>query len=308
MLQPVKQEQSVKSGTENYFVNQIAVSVINCVLVVTIVGLNGVSILTIVKTPVLKQKVCYFLILVQSCVDLTVGVIGLPLHIYFLISELLSVASCFINFLAIQITLCMNGLSLVVLSAITLERYYGILHPLLHRTKMTKRKIRIYIIFVSLFMFFSIVLWFTYSTLFAVVTYAALVLLLLFTTFAYARIFVVGRQKLGHSRNRLAVAEQNQAGLGLNEKRSFLRELKLAKSCFLVLICYVVCFIPGPMVYLIAPENDTPGIRRIKRSWIMSLFALNSSLNSLIFFWAKPMLRNEAKKVLKKLWHKNANN
>ena len=125
------------------------------------------------------------------------------------------------------------------------------------------------------------------------------------TGYAYIRIFIVGRQKLGHSGNRPGAAEQTQAGL--NKKRSFVRELKLAKSCFLVFICYLICFIPGPLIYFIEPENDTHIIRRVKRNWILTLFALNSSLNSLIFFWAKPMLKKEAIKVLKRLCHQHAN-
>ncbi len=34
-------------------------------------------------------------------------------------------------------------------------------------------------------------------------------------------------------------------------------------------------------------------------AWAYLLSSLNSCLNSLIFFWFKPMLRKEAKKVLK---------
>jgi hypothetical protein len=157
----------------------------------------------------------------------------------------------------------------------------------------------------GLFMFISIVLWLNYSMVFTIVVYAALVFLLLSTEYAYIRIFIVGRQKLGHSGNRPGAAEQTQAGL--NKKRSFVRELKLAKSCFLVFICYLICFIPGPLIYFIEPENDTHIIRRVKRNWILTLFALNSSLNSLIFFWAKPMLKKEAIKVLKRLCHQHAN-
>ena len=59
--------------SNKYFVNQIIVCVINSVFIIFTVGLNGSSILTILKTPALKEtvllKVCYFLILVQSCIQ-----------------------------------------------------------------------------------------------------------------------------------------------------------------------------------------------------------------------------------------------
>ena len=208
------------------------------------------------------------------------------------------------NLLTIQIILYLNASSLAVLSAMTFERYYGILYPIFHRTRITQRRMLIFIFCVMIFMLLSIVLWFTYTTYFAYLVYATLVFLLLYTGYAYTRIFMVARKKLGHSGNRLVAVEPNQTK---TNKRSFLKELKLAKSCFLVLICYMLCFIPGPLVYIIQAENETQSIRRIKRSWVVSLFAVNSSLNSLIFFWAKSMLRNETMKILKRIFccHRN---
>ena len=43
--------------------------------------LNSVAILTISKSSQLKEKLCYFLVLVQSSLDLLVGVIIQPLFI-----------------------------------------------------------------------------------------------------------------------------------------------------------------------------------------------------------------------------------
>ena len=294
----VKSEVIAQYKIEKYFINQIMVCVVNAVLIISTVGLNGISVLTIQKSPSLKEKVCYFLILIQSSIDLTVGLVGLPLHLYFVISELLGVAKCLLNLLTVQILLYLNASSLAVLSAMTFERYYGVLHPILHRTRVTKRRMLIFILCVMVFMLLSIVLWFTYLSLFVFLVYAALVFLLLYTGYAYTRIFMVARKKLGHSGNRPGIVEPNQTTAN---KRSFLKELKLAKSCFLVLICYMIFFIPGPVVYFVNANSDTQSIRRIKRSWVVSLFAVNSSLNSLIFFWAKSMLRKEATKILKRI-------
>ena len=86
-----KSEVILQFKTDKYFINQIMVCVVNAVLIISTIGLNGISVLTIQKSHSLKEKVCYFLILIQSSIDLTVGLVGLPLHLYFVISELCGV-------------------------------------------------------------------------------------------------------------------------------------------------------------------------------------------------------------------------
>jgi hypothetical protein len=41
---------------------------------------------------------------------------------------------------------------------------------------------------------------------------------------------------------------------------------------------------------------------RLLQSWAITLALFNHSLNSVIFFWTRPMLKSEAKKVLKSIW------
>ena len=80
---------SETSGTSNYFViNQIVLCVFNGVLILSTISLNSVAIRTISKSSQLKEKLCYFVVLLQSITDLIVGVVVLPLFILVLASEI----------------------------------------------------------------------------------------------------------------------------------------------------------------------------------------------------------------------------
>ena len=77
-----------------------------------------------------------------------------------------------------------------------------------------------------------------------------------------------------------------------------LQEFKHAKSCFLAVICFgVVCFLP---IAIAIPFYDMVHILKWEaiKDWGITLSLLNSSVNSVIFFWTKKMLRNEAYKTL----------
>ena len=42
---------------------------------------------------------------------------------------------------------------------------------------------------------------------------------------------------------------------------------------------------------------------KVATCWSVAVIALNSSPNSLVFFWKRPLLRQEARNVLRKVSH-----
>ena len=71
-----------------------ACTVITTLIIPTIL-LNGVSVLTIMKCSQLKEKIAYFLIMVQSLADLAVGFFSIPFMSYTCITDALGTADCF---------------------------------------------------------------------------------------------------------------------------------------------------------------------------------------------------------------------
>jgi hypothetical protein len=87
-------------------------------------------------------------------------------------------------------------------------------------------------------------------------------------------------------------------------KASFLKELKAAKSSFLVVICCLVCCLPGAISF--GPLNLKSSFKAIAiKIFFVVLAMLNSSLNSVIYFWQNNMLRKQGKDVIKRMFSRS---
>ena len=188
------------------FANYAMVFITNiCVSLITIF-LNFTTILTLRSSNHLQKKLCHFLIYVQSWNDLGIGLIVSPLYSIIIGSEILDNRKCSVHqiWFGISITSCV--FSVIILSAMNIERYLCIVHPFYHRNNATKKKLLAYI--------FSMCALFTF--MFAVfIALAANVLTILFfisllhfitSVYIYTTIFLVGKAHLkrkGHRINRL---------------------------------------------------------------------------------------------------------
>ncbi len=72
----------------SFVINRIVLCAFNGVLILSTILLNSIAIRTISKSAQLKKKLCYFTALLQSITDLLIGVVGLPLFILRLASEI----------------------------------------------------------------------------------------------------------------------------------------------------------------------------------------------------------------------------
>jgi hypothetical protein len=274
--------------------NHIFAMALNGILIIPTILLNAIAIITILKFSQLNSKPCYFIILLQSVIDLAVGVLGLPLFLVFLASGIGKISNCIVATLAFQTTTIPVGISVITISVMTLERYIAILHPYAYIAKVTKKRLLIYVgsgaaMVFSLF-FPSLVI----QKLIEMYGTISVTLIFSFTVFAYTRIYLVAR-KLARSENQL----HDAAGEGnLTRKKLFLREIKLAKSCFIVVVCFcVLCFLPTAFLVTFYKYLDQFEYL-VFLIWIGTLGLLNSSVNSLIFFWTKTMLRKQAVKMI----------
>ena len=105
-------------------------------IIATVIVLNGVSVFTILKCSQLKEKISYFLIMIQSVADLTVGLISLPSFIIYCSFTIATTRSihCTEILLLERLAALPTLTSVTTLLAMTVERYFGVLHPLKHRT------------------------------------------------------------------------------------------------------------------------------------------------------------------------------
>ena len=125
-------------------------------------------------------------------------------------------------------------------------------------------------------------------------------ILLFVSAFVYTKIFKVIRNRLrpgSPDRNNVGTAEQSSFNRQSN--RNFLMDIRLPKSCYLSVVCFLLCFLAGIVTSL--PFSLSIFSREVFRSWAATLVILNSTINSLIFFWNSSLLRNETEKALKNL-------
>ena len=279
--------------SHEYEINRIANIVFVGVLIIPTMLLNTVAVITIWKTGQLKKKPCYFVILAQSLVDLGVGCVALPLFFLHLLVPFTSIDICTAVYVLKSITVLPAGLSVVTLSALTIERYIGVVHPYSYKTLVTKRRIVKFVLCGVLTILSIIVSSIFSQNLFmkcaAAFLFAAF---LIFISFVYMRIYLVARRVL-----RLDV-RPHEEGEEENKKRQCVRrKIKHAMTCFIVVISFYVLLVP----FTLFPIFSQFGRMNLNVYvwWSVALFNLTPSVNSGIFFWRSKVLRQQAIKIIK---------
>ncbi len=287
--------------SRKYVVSQIITCVAMCMLTIPVILLNAITVLTILESNLLRAKVSHFPVLIQSMADLFVGLLTLPLFSYLYLSEVTGSLDCMISFVFSTIAFIPWGLSLAALCALTLERYMGVMHPIAHHIYVTKIIFLKYICCVLLVTLVlvplaavSAIFYYMFCAIYAIVPF-------LLHTFCYSRIFWSIRKRLRQvnciSRNDDQLRTNTKLSNRLKKQHS-LKELKLAKSCALVVVTFYVFCVPGEVLNIYYLEKDII-IYRVVISWYAAALGVNTILNSVIFFWTRPDLRKEAFKVLK---------
>ena len=283
-----------------YATNQGIALITMCVLIIFTVSLNGVAALTISRSSQLKSKPCYFIIFMQSCIDLTACFLTAPLFILMMLNGVNGTqARCIVSTLLVISTCFTIGLSSINLFAMTWERYVAIFHPYRYPIVVTKTRL-----------LFSLVFGFGIDALLqgVLVTltdelamiYIAMrtTILFFFTAFVYSKIYVVVRRLIRIDKVR-AIGFDNVVNVGQTSVKwkVLIREVTQAKSCFLIVACFFTFnFLPA---LSLAPVMRTLEVfeQILAFTWIFLVMFLNSSFNSIIFFWAKKLLRKEASKI-----------
>lgn len=274
---------------------QIAITLVYILLFLSTISLNGISVITIRRSSQLKSKTAYFVIFLQSIVDLSVGALTIPLCIYFLLLPFLQTTDCASALVVRRVVHVPPFLSMVTLSALTMERYIGVLHPYEYQIWVTKKRILSYVYGCGVLICFVLAYSF-YNQQIIYIAFSMMMLgFLLFTGYVYTRIYFVLR-KLIRSEKR----PNCQHAINYDKKRMIERESRSVRSCFSVVICFALFLIPITLSEAIFTAGTYQHIVYVDCS--LALVILNSNVNSLIFFWTKTLLRKAAVKMLKSIF------
>ena len=281
--------------------NIIAVCVANLIFALGGGFLNSLVILVFLRSSKLQNNVCYFLIMVLSSIDLVVAAVVHPLGITYSISKFTRNHVCVYEKLYDFSTGIICSLSGSVLFSMNIERYLAIVHPYFHQRKVTKPKL---LLFVGFCWISSLTSWYVLTRSRFIVSIGISSLYFLFYILVYARIFIVVRQK--RRAFIIPAARSSPPQQSFRNYKEYLRDVKLASTYILVILCCVICYCPYSLAGLFkyiefkACRESTASTNNVNfRILTGTLVAINSTFNCLIFFWRNKTLRNESKKVLK---------
>jgi hypothetical protein len=219
-----------------------------------------------------------------SVIDLTAAVVGHPIFVLSLAITVNGNPDCTIHILHEILTFSTVAMSFGTLFALNIERYLSIVHPFFHRTKMTKLRL---LSLAAYFWFVGCVVTLFYAILGQVarpITSVVISLAIVITVYIYISICRAARRTAGISPH----ANRNEL--------KKLKNLRMAKSCAVVVACTVICFLPFAVMRSL---ERSIFVTMFMEVWSKTLTLIASSLNSIVFFWRNPILRNEAKAVLK---------
>lgn len=101
------------------------------------------------------------------------------------------------------------------------------------------------------------------------------------TGYLYFRIFKTGARKI--------------TSVSSVDLRNRLQNMKLARSCAIVVICTLVCYVPFAVVRSLE-QNSLETL--VLSMWGVTCALAASSLNNIVFLASNPVFRNEVKKTL----------
>lgn len=294
----------VRSPSTSYIINSVAGCIVNAFFAVFGTFLNALVICVFWKTPKLRQKVSYFLIMVLSSIDICVTIIVHPFHLVNSIAEITETSKCFYKMFYQTSAVMFSGMSFLTFFIMNIERYLSIVYPIFHRNYVTKRKC---LVISSLLWFLVVVFGIAPFGKLNIQPYVAVTALFVIigTFFIYVSIFYVARKRrlsmaTRREQDELMVDELPSRSESVPSRKtvSFLHDLLLAKIYLLVVFCTLFCNFPNAIVLVLFSDKvkTLDGVVQVK-IWTLTLVTMNSTLNCLIFFWGNKTLRNKGWKI-----------
>ena len=273
------------------YIQLISLCVVNIIFTFSGAVLNTLVIASFWKSSQLRKKLCHFMVMVLSCSDFVAVITNHPGLLLLLISWLREdYDSVFAWRTYLDFVTVFLGSSFYALLVMSIERYLGTYYPIFHRTSVTRRRplalLTIILIFHTTLHVISNNDMIIPRTLVVTIFVIAVLPSLVYLNF---KLFQISREV----RRRRAT---------LLEKRTTVN-LKSISTCLLVVACLVVLSIPTSVyfVFNINTENRNTSSARLSRAWAATITTMNSTLNSLIFFWKNKVLRTEGIKIVKML-------
>ena len=244
----------------------------------------------------LRKKLCYFMIMILSCCDLLVVLTAHPFMALVTMLWLTEKFNVYPGWLVDtqNVLSTFVGFSVVALFVMSVDRYLAIQYPIFHRTSVTKGKL------LTLFVFLVII---TVTAVKLVVHINNLVLPYEVGLLIFGIIFIPSTLFINCKLLKVARKYRGNNGKSLEVKRFF--SLKNISTSLWVILCLNLLSIPS-LVYIALRQTSKEAQFTLDGAHLAGLWAgtaasMNSTFNSLIFYWKNNILRAEGMKVIKSM-------
>ena len=273
------------------------VIITNCVLnvplmLISILG-NTLVLAAIIRTPSIRSA-SMILLCSLAVSDLLVGFVAQPLYI----AKRLHTTDRLLHFAAKLTGFSLCGVSLLTITAITLDRFLALHYHMRYATLVTKSRVKYTLAtiwFLTSFVLSSSQLWNKRAR----TTVAALVIIicLIISTFCYIKIYLIVR------RHQLQIHAQQQAVKIFNAKNSLnmVRLKRSAMNTFLFYVALIICYLP--LYILLTFHGSSKRRKEWSNKWDFAYTAvfLNSSINPFLYCWRLGELRTAVVKTARQM-------
>lgn len=272
------------------FIQLIFLCVVNIAFTFSGIILNALVIASLWMSSQLRKKHCNFMIMLMSHVDFLTVIICHPVFLIYIVfwlttnDDLLRKTEVYAHFAS-----AFFGFSLLTVFLMNFERYLSVYYPIFQRTSVTRS--RLLVIFATLLLLHAALM--IISTNDRVIRVQ--VALMIFTGIVFPPLMYINYKLFKISRRmRRDIAAASQKMSKIN--------LKGISSCLLVVLCCFLLSIPSAVyiAFRFAQQSSKDNVA-LSYVWAGTVYAMNSTFNSLIFFWKNKLLRTEAMKILSTL-------
>ena len=273
-----------------YYASHILCFIFNIIQTCLIIVLNYLAIHSFYKSSQLRRKTTLFIVMLLSANDLVIGFVGEPLFLLSLTMQITGSENCTMLFVYVLCTTFLMSVSMTTFFVLNFEIYLSIIHPIFHKVKITNRRV-LHVLWIHWILLMVVSYLFAFHVNQSAVNVLVTLILsfiILSLVYFHGRIFItVFKRKIN----------QGESSSGVGRGRDFLRRVKNAKSCLLVLLFTACCYAPAGIATGISSTTNLKEI--VLAPWSGTFMLSASVLNSIVFYWRNTVLRKETTKVLR---------
>ncbi|XP_078382995.1 melanocortin receptor 4-like [Oculina patagonica] len=267
--------------------------IINCVLnaplmLISILG-NALVLAAIIRTPSIRST-SMIMLCSLAVSDLLVAFLVQPSYIA---DEL--VKDTFVHHISWTLGPSLCGVSLLTITAITVDRFLALHYHMRYVTLVTKSRVKYTLVIIWFFCFLVTGFEFWSVRVHRFLSGLVIIICLLISAFSYIKIYLIVR------RHQLYIHAQQQSVQSFNAENNLnmARLKRSAINTFVFYIALIICYFPLNVLLTLYGISD----KNWQKEWYFALTAvfMNSSINPFLYCWRLRELRTAVVKTARQM-------